>query len=136
MSQVLVLLYSARFSLYEAPPTAFFFAANTIHSKYLKHCTLYSVQWEKMAASSDKRKRDLLTEEDISIVLDKEDESNVFCEESDGFLFDTSGEDQRVSRIQAVLCMTANGMNKCLINVAEIANKRCIRSLNKFFFTY
>jgi hypothetical protein len=38
-----------------------------------------------MAVSSN----NLLTEEDISIVLDKEDESNVFCE----FSFDTSEED-------------------------------------------
>ena len=46
-----------------------------------------------MAASSDTRKRDLLTEEDISEVLDKEDESDVFSEESDDFSFDTSEED-------------------------------------------
>jgi hypothetical protein len=35
----------------------------------------------KMESSSN----NLLTEEDISIVLDKEEESNVFCEESDEF---------------------------------------------------
>jgi hypothetical protein len=33
-----------------------------------------------MAASDNKRKRDLLTEEDISKVLDKEAESEVFSE--------------------------------------------------------
>jgi hypothetical protein len=33
------------------------------------------------------------TDEDISNVLDKEDESDVFSEESDDFLFDTSEED-------------------------------------------
>jgi hypothetical protein len=42
-----------------------------------------------MAVSSNT----LLTEEDISIVLDKDDKSNVFCEESDKFSFDTSEED-------------------------------------------
>jgi hypothetical protein len=40
-----------------------------------------------MAASSNK------TDEDISNVLDKEDESDVFSEESDDFLFDASEED-------------------------------------------
>jgi len=38
-----------------------------------------------MAASSNKRKKDLLTEEDISKVLDKEDESDISSEESDDF---------------------------------------------------
>ncbi len=46
-----------------------------------------------MAALSNTRKRDLLTEEDISEGLDKEDESDVFSEESDDFLFATSEED-------------------------------------------
>jgi len=40
-----------------------------------------------MAASSNK------TDEDISNALDKEEESDVFSEESDDFLFDTSDED-------------------------------------------
>jgi len=40
-----------------------------------------------MAASSNKRKKDLLTEEDISKVLDKEDKSDVSSEESDDFFF-------------------------------------------------
>jgi len=44
----------------------------------------------KMAASSNKRMKDLLRDEDISKVLDIEDESNVFSEESDDFCFDTS----------------------------------------------
>jgi hypothetical protein len=43
----------------------------------------------KMAASGNS----LRTEVDISIVLDKEDKSNVFCEECDEFSFDTSEED-------------------------------------------
>ena len=38
-----------------------------------------------MAASSNKRRKDLLTDEDISKVLDIEDESDVFSEESDDF---------------------------------------------------
>jgi hypothetical protein len=38
-----------------------------------------------MAASSNKRKKDQLTDEDISKVLDVEDESDVFSEESDDF---------------------------------------------------
>jgi len=46
-----------------------------------------------MAASSNKRMKDLLTDEDISNVLDNEDESDVFSEESDDFWFDTSQED-------------------------------------------
>jgi hypothetical protein len=45
-----------------------------------------------MAASSNKWKEDLLTEEDISKILDKEDKSDVFSEESDDFWFDTSEE--------------------------------------------
>jgi len=46
-----------------------------------------------MAACSNKRKKDLLTDDDISKVLDIEDESDVFSEESDDFWFDTSEED-------------------------------------------
>jgi hypothetical protein len=37
--------------------------------------------------------KDQLTDEDISKVLDIEDESDVFSEESDDFWFDTSEED-------------------------------------------
>jgi len=40
-----------------------------------------------MSVSSNK------TDEDISNILDKEDESDLFSEESDNFLFDTSEED-------------------------------------------
>jgi hypothetical protein len=32
-----------------------------------------------MAASSNKRKKDLLTEEDVSKVLDNEDKSDILC---------------------------------------------------------
>jgi hypothetical protein len=46
-----------------------------------------------MAVSSNKQKKDLLAEEDISKVLDKEDESDISSEESDDFWFDTSEED-------------------------------------------
>ena len=46
-----------------------------------------------MAASSNKQMKDLLTDEDISNVLDIEEESDVFSEESDDFWFDTSEED-------------------------------------------
>jgi len=46
-----------------------------------------------MAAFSNKRKKDLLTDDDISKVLDIEDERDVFSEESDDFWFDTSEED-------------------------------------------
>jgi hypothetical protein len=46
-----------------------------------------------MAASSSKRKRDLPREEYVFNVLEKEDESDVFSEESDYFSFDTSEED-------------------------------------------
>jgi len=46
-----------------------------------------------MAATSNKRMKDLLIDEDISEVLDIEDESDVFSEECDDFWFDTSEED-------------------------------------------
>jgi len=46
-----------------------------------------------MAACSNKWKKDLLTDDDISKVLDIEDESDVFCEASDDFWFDASEED-------------------------------------------
>ena len=46
-----------------------------------------------MAVSSNKRKKDQLTGEDISKVLDVEDESDVFSEESDDFWFDIREED-------------------------------------------
>jgi len=46
-----------------------------------------------MAACSNKQKKDLLTDDDISKVLDTEDESDVFSEESDDFWFDTSEQD-------------------------------------------
>jgi hypothetical protein len=46
-----------------------------------------------MAVCSNKRKKDLLTDDDISKVLDIEEESDVFSEESDDFWFDTSEED-------------------------------------------
>ena len=39
-----------------------------------------------MAVCSNKRKKDLLTDDDISKVLDIEDKSDVFSEESDDFL--------------------------------------------------
>ena len=53
-----------------------------------------------MAACSNKGKKDLLTDDSISKVLDIEDESDVFSEESDDFWFDTSEEN---SDGQAVL---------------------------------
>jgi hypothetical protein len=43
-----------------------------------------------MAASSNKQMKDLLTDNDIYRVLDIEDESDVFSEESDDFWFDLS----------------------------------------------
>jgi len=46
-----------------------------------------------MAACSNKQKKDLLTDDDISKVLDIEDKSDVFSEESDDLWFDTSEED-------------------------------------------
>jgi len=46
-----------------------------------------------MAVCSNKQKKDLLTDYDISKVLDIENESDVFSEESDDFWFDTSEED-------------------------------------------
>ena len=67
-----------------------------------------------MAASSNKQKRVLLTEKDIIKFLDKEDESDVFSEESDDFSFDTNEEDS-VKQIQVVLHMKVNRMKKCQI---------------------
>ena len=46
-----------------------------------------------MAVSSNKRMKDLLTDQDISKVLDIEDKSDVFSEESDDFWFDKSEKD-------------------------------------------
>ena len=46
-----------------------------------------------MAVCSNKWKKDLLTDDDISKVLDIEDKSDVFSEESIDFWFDTSEED-------------------------------------------
>ena len=46
-----------------------------------------------MAECINKRKKDLMTDDDISKVLDIEDESDVISEESDDFWFDTSEED-------------------------------------------
>jgi hypothetical protein len=46
-----------------------------------------------MAASSNKQMKDLLTDEVISKILDIEDESGIFSEESDDFWFDTSEDD-------------------------------------------
>jgi len=57
-----------------------------------------------MATSSNKRMKDLLTDEDIAKVLDTEDESDVFYEESDDFWFDTSEEDSdRVSNTSSIV---------------------------------
>jgi hypothetical protein len=57
----------------------------------------------KMAASSNKRKRNLLTDEDISKVLDIEDETDIFSEESDDFWFDTSEDTDRDSDTSSVV---------------------------------
>jgi len=46
-----------------------------------------------MAVCSNKQKKDPLTDDVISKVLDNEDESDIFSEESDDFWFDTSEED-------------------------------------------
>ena len=46
-----------------------------------------------MAACSNKRKKDLLTDNGISKVSDTEDESDIFSEGSDDFWFDTIEED-------------------------------------------
>jgi len=60
-----------------------------------------------MAASSNK------TDEDISNILDKADESDVLSEESDGFFYLIQGRKiQTVSRIQA---MKVNRMKNCHI---------------------
>jgi hypothetical protein len=58
-----------------------------------------------MAASSNKRKQDLLTEEDISEVLGKEDESNYSLRNLMFFGLIQVRKIQTVSRIPAVLCM-------------------------------
>jgi hypothetical protein len=56
--------------------------------------TLYTLRSRaiKMAVCSNKRKN-LLTDDDISKVLDIVNESDIFSEESDDFWFDTSEED-------------------------------------------
>jgi hypothetical protein len=52
-----------------------------------------------MAASRNKRMKDLLADEDISKVVDIEEESDVLSEESDGVWFDTSEEDSDTSSV-------------------------------------
>jgi hypothetical protein len=56
----------------------------------------------------------VLTEENISKVLDEEEESDVFSEDSDNFSFDTCQEVSG-SETQAVLCMKVNQRKKCQI---------------------
>jgi hypothetical protein len=57
-----------------------------------------------MAASSNKRMKDLLTDKDVDKVLDFEDKNDVFSEESDDFWFDTSEEDsERGSNTSSVV---------------------------------
>jgi len=68
-----------------------------------------------MAACNNKWKKDLLTDYDIAKVLDIEDESDVFSEESDDFWFDTSEEDSDGDSVQAVLWMTVYRKKKCQI---------------------
>jgi hypothetical protein len=70
----------------------------------------------KMAVSGNKRKKDLLTDEDISKVLDNEDKSCVFSEESDSFGLIQVNKIQTPSWIQAVLCMKVNRMQTCQIS--------------------
>jgi len=86
-----------------------------------------------MAASSDKRMKDLLTDEDISRVLDTKDERDVLSEESDDFRFDTSEEDsdrdsntsstvdesvlyEEVSRFFATFCTPQRGASRICIS--------------------
>jgi len=68
-----------------------------------------------MAACNNKRKKDLLTDDDISKVLDIEDESDVFSEESDEFGLIQGRKIQTEIQIQAVLCMKVYRMKKCQI---------------------
>ena len=80
-----------------------------------------------MAACSNKQKKDLLTNDDISKVLDTEDESDVFSEESDDFWFDTSEEDSdgdsdtssivnKSVRFFALFCTSRRGASKICIS--------------------
>ena len=68
-----------------------------------------------MAASSNKRMKELLTDEDISNVLDIEDESDVFSEESDDFWFDTSEEDSESDSDTSSVVLKVNRLKKCQI---------------------
>jgi hypothetical protein len=87
---------------------------------YLYVITLCSLTlWSrivKMAVSGNKRKKDLLTDEDISKVVDKEDKSCVFSEESDGFGLIQVKKIQTRSWIQAVLRMKVDRMQTCQIS--------------------
>jgi len=68
-----------------------------------------------MAACSNKQKKDLLTDDDISKVLEIEDESDVFSEESDDFWFDTSEEDSDRDSDTSSIVHKVNRMKKCQI---------------------
>jgi len=68
-----------------------------------------------MAALSNKRKKDQLTDEDIYKVLDVEDESDVFSEESDDFWFDTSEEDSDTDSDTSSVVHESEPMKKCQI---------------------
>ena len=59
--------------------------------------------------------KNLLTDEDISRVLDTEDDIDVFSEESDDFWFDTSEEDSEGDSDASSICMKVNCMKKCQI---------------------
>jgi hypothetical protein len=66
-------------------------------------------------AVSIKRIADLLTDKDISKVLDTEEESNVFSEESDDFWFDTSEEDSERDSDTNNVVHEREHMKKCQI---------------------
>ena len=68
-----------------------------------------------MAVCSNKRKKDPLTDDGISKVLDIEDESDVLSEESDDFGLRQVKKIQTEIQIQAVLCVKVNRVKKCQI---------------------
>jgi len=114
MTWVLVLLHILRFFHYDAPPTTFFLAATGIQTVIWNtvHCRSRAIN---MAACSNIRKKDLLTDGDISKGLNNEDESDVFSEESDDFWFDTSEEDSDGESDTSSVWTKTYRMKKCQI---------------------
>jgi len=95
-----------------AQPTAFVMAAIIIHDNCFETMHTQGLKLIKMPASSNKRKNDSLTKEDISEVLDKDNKHGYSLRNLMSFRLIQMRKIQTVSQIQAVLCMKVNPMKK------------------------